>query len=393
MIEGRTGFYRVILSLAAFFLAVKGIDIALGHQAALNPPSPGTVMPGILTFDLFPYEGWHLPANFLHRGALPRESQPYSDYTIQTGSMGFFVDFDLNNPPPKARDEFRIILTGGSGAQGWGAQTNELMLYRQLEKQLNSRLKGARLHVRVINLAMAGTVAYQNFITLNRYAHPLKPDLILSYIGYNEFEQLFKTRNDGYFQFTELNALVLASRGSEFGRGPGFLQAALPNLMTKTNFGAALNWYLGGKRFIKGARSSYEASRGVRYGAMSNQDFIKATAIDQSVLALQSIKRDFEGIPIVLAWQTGGEWVQDFARRNDLPDDFYDRAFEAIERELVHSTNDQWTFINVHKMFEGGHKPYIGVHLGNEGHQIVAGILGERILSYIKKDRRMAASK
>jgi hypothetical protein len=108
------------------------------------------------TFELFPYSGWHIQANFHHKGDMPWEHQPYKDYDVKSGSMGFFVDFDLNNPPPKKPNEFRVILIGGSGAQGWGGRTNEDMLYRQLEYKLNAALKDTGFEVKVINMAMGG---------------------------------------------------------------------------------------------------------------------------------------------------------------------------------------------------------------------------------------------
>ena len=73
--------------------------------------------------------------------------------------MGFAIDFDLLNPPPKNANEFRIILIGGSGAQGWGASSTEHTMARLLEQRLNQAEDGR--HYRVINMAMGSSMTHQ----------------------------------------------------------------------------------------------------------------------------------------------------------------------------------------------------------------------------------------
>src|SRR5208337_2260268 len=98
----------------------------------------------------------------------------------------FFIDFDLERPPAKEPNEFRIILIGGSSAQGIGGRRNAERFYTLLERDLTRSLADAGIRVRVINLAMASWVTYQNFIALNKWGHALEPDLILSFAGNND---------------------------------------------------------------------------------------------------------------------------------------------------------------------------------------------------------------
>lgn len=291
--------------------------------------------------------------------------------------MGFFIDFDLKNPPPKEPGEFRIILIGGSGAQGWGAQTNELMMYRQLEKQLNARLASRKLRVRVINFAMAGFLTYQDFIALNRWAHPLEPDLIVSYSGINDVVHTALRSTDGFQLFPELDAYVLASRGSEISPPLRPLKLLFPNLMTRTNMGIALKLLFSYDYFFRRAQESYRANRGIE--CSSPKDCLSELSLPLYVGAMQSIKRDFMGIPILIAWEASDMRKFD----PEMGADFFNRMFEEIQRRLSRYMNDDWYFINVNAMFERDPDPSVGAHIGNKGHEIVSKLLADHVMDFI----------
>lgn len=341
------------------------------------------------TLELFPYSGWHIQANFHHKGDMPWEHQPYKDYDVKSGSMGFFVDFDLNDPPPKGPNEFRIILIGGSGAQGWGARTNEDMLYRQLEHKLNSLLKDTGFEFKVINMAMGASIAYQNFIDLNRFAHPLEPDFILSYSGVNDISVPFHAQNlnDGFYYFNQLNALALASRGSEFPPRIRPLVKLFPNIFKKTRLGMAFKTAFSSSYFMDRAQQSYKESRGLDY--TDNKRFFNEVVVPFYVSSMESIKRDFSGIPIMIAWQAKSkEEAGNFEA--ELGTGYYNDMFERVSRKLDGYYNKEWYFINIHKMFEGDPRPEIATHLGNEGHKLVAGIIASELASAIR--RRISAT-
>src|SRR5215213_8546370 len=141
--------------------------------------------PTLSTLDFYPYTGHHIQPHFHQVGPDVRDAQ---NLDVRSGDHGFFVDFPLDHPPPRAAKEFRMILTGGSAAQGFGGRTNDDMFYRLLEKKVNAQLASRQRDekLRVINLAMGGSISYQNFLALNLWAHALDPDAILSFSGVNE---------------------------------------------------------------------------------------------------------------------------------------------------------------------------------------------------------------
>ena len=374
---------QLSLGLAASLISIKAVDLLTQRYAPRLPhqPQPESFEKNILTLDLYPYTGWHVPSNFLHQGPMPWEQRGSSDFTIKSGPMGFFTDFDIRNPPKKTADEFRIILIGGSGAQGWGAQTNEQMLYKQLEKNLNERIGNDSSRVRVINMAMAGSITYQNFIALNRWAHPLGPDLILSYSGVNDVRMpLDEGMTDGFVHFTELNSMVIAAQGVEWPRSLKWLKSLFPSLMCRTRIGIALKALFAPSYFLDKARMTYQTNGA--FDTSSKAAFFEKTVSPMYLDALRSIKRDFMGVPIMIAWQA---YPSSTDNEKDLGSGYYDKMFEDTRRGLTGYINDDWYFINVHKIFEDDPKDYIDVHLRNEGHKIVADILAEQIIKIIRK--------
>ncbi|MDX6768443.1 MAG: hypothetical protein SF051_02845 [Elusimicrobiota bacterium] len=369
---GRRAAARAALAAGVALLALKAADLALGLLPSALPPDAATRERGLLSLELHPYDGWHLPARFTHRGPLPRESQPYDRFEVRTGPMGFLTDLDLDAPPPRAPGELRVVLTGGSGAQGWGASRNETMLYRRLEEKLSARL---RRRVRVVNLAMAGSVAYQNFIALNRHAHALAPDLIVAYLGYNDFQRPFESGSDAFHRFPELAAYALAARGDESVPGLGWLQDRFPRLFAATGAGPALKLLLGRRRLVERARAAYERERGIAFASLPPREFVRRTAVEQTALALGSIGRDFPDASLLVAWQAVGPWEREAAAARGLPPDFYSRAFEEVRAALGPAPAGRRRFIDAHARFAREPRPGIGVHLSDEGQEAVAELL------------------
>ncbi|MBP89484.1 MAG: hypothetical protein CMJ64_22705 [Planctomycetaceae bacterium] len=393
--------FSVSIFLLAAFILLKVYDGFLGTFGSSSLPgldidSQETT---IRTLELHPYTGWHAQSKFTHQGPMPWEREPDRNYEIRTGQMGFFLDFDLFDPPEKEDGEYRIILIGGSGAQGWGAQSNDKMLYRQLERRLNRITKESGPRVQVINMAMGASITYQNYIALNRWGHRLEPDLILSYSGRNDFVVPLHHEHlpDTHYFFTGLNALVYASRGSEYGAKLQWMARLFPNIMNKTNVGLSLKILAEHSHFYARAHRGYRGSRGLPpaeivwsgRGAgysvkeVSSKGGELRRMLDEEVSefyahALKSIKRDFEGIPIMLAWQAMAP--EELASYESLGDDFYNQMFENAKRELSDFVNEQWYFVNVHQRFAADPKPYIATHLSDQGHDVVARLLADEIM-------------
>jgi hypothetical protein len=365
-----------LLAMAALLLG--GLKIIDGVVARRLPTSimfdAESAALTIRTLELYPYEGFHLQANFRHRGPMVWDDKtPGADFDVRTGDKGFFINFPLGNPPPKASDEFRVILVGGSGAQGWGGTRNETMFYSVLERMLNTRLNGRGVRVRVINLAMGGTTAYQNFLSLNRYAHTLDPDLILAYVGRNDFfvPVYHEELTDLPLYFNELNAFSLATRGSESPKGLAWLMDFLPNIMRRTSVGLGIKIAFGWPYFQRRARESYKRSAGLRIETA--RQVIDDYAIPQLVHSLKSVKRDFGGVPIMVAWQPIKAEFD--LVRNDLDPGFYERMYERTKGELTGYMNDNWFFVNIHQI--GVKRPQLNfsTHLDDSSHAAVGGML------------------
>jgi hypothetical protein len=324
-------------------LSLPGDDLTLGARTPF-------------TLELFPYEGWHL--------------QAWSrDGDFRLGQMGFAVDFDLLSPPAKRPDEYRIVLIGGSGAQGWGASSNEKSMARILERLLNERNDGRTY--RVINMAMGSTLTYQNFIALNRWGHPLQPDLILSYSGINDYvvPLIHENMRDAHYYFNELNALALAARASEVPPRLGWLVKLLPNLMTRSTLGYATKYALSPGYFLDRARESLDQATGRRIADPNL--FMSLVVTPEYIHALQSIRRDFDAIPMLVVLQAAhaDEVATHLSSVPALKFAFYDQMYQRMATELQ---GPGWYLANFHSYNRRNPNPSVSVHSGDEGQELLA---------------------
>lgn len=372
---------RALLLVGLGLLGLKLADLALGLRAdpAAEPLERDRLSPErtLLSLEPYPYEGWHLPAHFHHTGPLPREARPEGPYDLTTGDMGFMTEFPLLAPPRKEPRELRVVLTGGSGAQGWGASSNSAMLDRRLEARLSAALKGRR--VRVINLAMAGSGAYQNFIALNRYAHPLEPDLLVAVIGYNDARLAAESGGDGYFRWPQLAAFVAAARARDALPALEPLRRLFPNAFGGTDLGLALNLLLGRGRFVRLAQRDYERERGVPFSTLGPARFLSEVTVPQAALALNSMKRDFEGVPMLVAWQPAGPWPAARAKAAGLSPAFYNDAFKSVRAATEGRVNRAWRYVDLDAELPGA-----GPHLDDAQQERAAGLLAPLALELLR---------
>lgn len=138
----------VIAGVFAFDrFAAKPSDIAVGGNSGKR---------SIYSFQLRPYTGLHIQSNYKQGG-------------LHTGDHGFYIDFPITHPPEKEPGEYRIILIGGSAAQGVFIPKNEDGLATQIERRLNER--GGR-PFKVINLAMSGCQTLQKLYRIEPVGAP-----------------------------------------------------------------------------------------------------------------------------------------------------------------------------------------------------------------------------
>lgn len=292
----------VFVTTAIAGVTVLAYDARLWRRALAGPGGDG--LRNMHTRDArpfeqmvwYPYTGAHIKGNAFYRGVIPLESQEfYKEMEYRAGDHGFFVDIDLEKPPLKEKNEFRIIMTGGSAAQGWGAEYIDEMVYRSLEKTLNDRLAQDGYRVRVINLAMAGSISYQNFIALNLWAHALDPDLILTYSGGNDLLVPQVTRSDAPMAWDVIQAYITSMHVQNMGPWSRRVERWLPGLFHTTRLGGML-------RFSEMNQTSaivvQEYTKHRNFEAAPHE-----IATRTYVHALRSIQRDFPTARMLVAFQ------------------------------------------------------------------------------------------
>jgi hypothetical protein len=342
------------------------------------------------TLDVYPYDGAHTQADFIIAE---------SGGALWAGDHGFFIDFDLDRPPAKEPNEIRVIKIGGSGAAGWGAQNNYNMVYHQLEKKFNERRPcGSHVWLRMINLAMGGTHSYQNFIALNRWAHPLRPDLILAYPGNNDLYVTLTTHGDVYYGYPTVAGFVEVSRFSE---SPGWMKVVgrvYPGLMRETGLGLALRSLALGRYGDRGTRKYLGhypdlAELGGGFDLRSEAQlavYLENVTKPLVVHAFKSMKRDFGGIPIMIAWQAYMlplDHPLDASIDVTIPVPVYWRLYENLRRSAVQALrgyiNDDWHFFDTHEYYHAHlarrFPPGDGVHLSDDKAAVISDVLADEM--------------
>lgn len=360
MIKNRIISKTILLafSVLLFLFLLKAVDLYL-IATDKNLTKMAAESPLANALDPYPYTEFHVQSNFRTKGNGNGTCYNGNDVDVISGKHGFFIfDFDIDQPPVKRDNEIRIILIGGSGAQGWGARTNDDMFYNLLQNRLQNIYKDRGFNIRVINLAMGSSVTYQNFIALNRWGHILEPDLILSFSGRNDIyvpvgHTLGTNVPFGY------NDFLRVASASQPWNNPYWLKQVghfFPGLVAR--FGICLRMLLANDNYFLEYKNRFPA----------NYDISGAY-----IHALASIKRDFLGMPIALVAQP---YIPQF--QLNPPFDFsvfMDSIFSKINGYL----NNEWYFLNLNKKWSneaivgasGEMQQYLqdDCHLNNLGHQ------------------------
>lgn len=358
--------YWLLVVLATLAVAVGAVVLLNGYLVRQYGPAEEALgQIRARQFAFYPYSGTHLVANQRHTGPMHWENQTfYTDFDVSIGDHGFFVDFDLEASPPKDAKEFRILLVGGSCAQGWGGRTNREMFYSYLERQLNERWAPTTgLRYRVVNLAMAGSITYQNYIALNIWGHRLEPDLIISWSGGNDLFVPLMTESDAYFRYFNVPTALNKPPASESPPVAAWLDSNLPGIAAYTNAKnllQALGFDIEVPRLRREhlAREAYASGRNFR-----GKDAVFEVSLPTYVHALKSIKRDFRGIPMLVMFQAI-DWRQAYP----FLEPEYARFTNTVEDELKTYINDKWFFMNMHDIWNKEHlfseaEMFYGLHL------------------------------
>jgi hypothetical protein len=106
--------------------------------------------------------------------------------TVRTNSLGYNDrhEFIVGRPYKKAANEKVVLFTGGSAAWGVGATATDRTVAGRMEYYLNTLQSDQRYTV--INLAMGGWIAFQQFIGLQFWGAQFDPDWVVSMDGFND---------------------------------------------------------------------------------------------------------------------------------------------------------------------------------------------------------------
>jgi hypothetical protein len=279
----------------------------------ISPHPVATLASGTLG-SMYPDLDYKGVAPWETRGRVP-ESRVFH---VRSNRFGFYTDYPVNEFPVKQANEFRIILVGGSGAQGHGGSRNDRMMYKLVERALANSLADTGYKVRVINLALAGGEARTNSGILREFGHRLEPDLILGYNGANDIAQFPRLHAEdacSEYYGSMMNSTYVA---------PDWVQAFgahFPALIYRYGLAATIK-----RRFYADSYRQLAMGQCMRDLGVDTTRGRPMTALYRDgaapmfVTHFKAIKRDFCGIPIMLAWQAlhDGEralydrWLTDF---------------------------------------------------------------------------------
>lgn len=345
----------------------------------------------------YPFTGEQIQAYMRQQGRLPWLNYD-DDFDVVSGEYGFFIDFRLEAPPPKQDHEIRIVLTGGSAAQGWGGRTNADMFYKLLPVRLDQRLRegGQSCKVTVINLAMAASHIYQNFIVLNKWAHALQPDAILSFSGHNEIYVPRETRSDADFAAALIGGFAQVLRYSASPHWLKVIARYYPGIVRRTVIGPLIRFmYLDAYKdewqanyFLSRTDPSYRPMPAAetlrRYqaaaGPMTTADIVRSVSIPLYEYAIESISRDFPDTPVFAVFQPlHGDLEDGYAlMRAAVPEKVRDQDHygnvKFVDLQRVWEQND---------FFSGSFADRF-VHLSNSGHVLVAKYLSDSLFPFVQ---------
>ena len=389
------------ISLVLVFLgALKLFDHFLleGRSIVFGGHFDRTEQRNVAQKEIYPYTGGHTRADL--------QLSPQ----LRAGDHGFMIDFDLDRPPEKKPGEFRLIVTGGSGAAGWGATANSRMMHSVLERLFAERKPcNAVTRLRVINLAMGDSMSYQNYIALNRWGHALAPDMIMSYAGFNDINVPYYTRSDGYRDFQVVQAFATAARHSS---SPGWLihlGRLYPGLFKETAVGLSIRSFFM-PRLARESLREYHS----RFPAVETTDqVIDSLVKPMYVHALKSMKRDFAGIPMVVAFQPyvvtaelpvfkdflaaentavgafSKTWRLDFGEGIERFLAVYSYVRQHVRASLGGYVNDEWLFLDVHDIYSSQladrFPRHDGIHLGDDAQAAIAEVIAEKVFPMVCK--------
>ncbi len=114
----------------------------------------------------------------------PNTSRPFFQGTVSVNSQGL-CDREI---PFEKSGNYRIVVMGSSHTQCPPIEASDTPWPAKLEQLIRARVSSDR-EIEVLNAGAAGYTIENNLHRLQNVVLPLKPDMIITYFGYNEFER------------------------------------------------------------------------------------------------------------------------------------------------------------------------------------------------------------
>ena len=383
----------VTLTAAVLLVGLKAYDVYLMSHRHPGVADEDADEPTMRTMEYYPFTGDQIQAYKREQGKLPW-STFYDDFDVASGEYGFFINFRLEAPPHKQDNEIRIVLTGGSAAQGWGGRTNADMFYQLLPTKLNQELqeRGQNCKVTVVNLSMGSSQSYQNFIALNKWAHPLQPDAIISFSGGNEIGVPWSTKSDDNGPGSFFGG---ANRVLRYSASPPWLKKIAeyyPGIVKRTVLGSlirfmylrdysddwAANYFLSRVDPNFGPMPRKEAQRRFQAAmkSLTLDDIVDSVSIPLYENSIESISRDFPNTPIFVVFQPMQYFQEPYAHLTTV----IPQKVNIVDRY------ENIKFLNLQKVWQEQEffpgSLVDGIHLSNNGHTLVSTYLSEWLFPF-----------
>jgi lysophospholipase L1-like esterase len=382
-----------VLTIGAVLLCLKMFDVYLMSHRHPGVADEDADEPTMRTMEYYPFTADQIQAYKREQGKLPW-SNFYDDFDVASGEYGFFIDFRLEAPPLKQDNEIRIVLTGGSAAQGWGGRTNADMFYQLLPTKLTQELqeRGQNCKVTVVNLSMGSSQSYQNFIALNKWAHPLQPDAIISFSGGNEIAIPWSTKSDDNGAGSFYGG---ANRVLRYSASPPWLKKIAeyyPGIVKRTVLGSlirfmylrdysddwAANYLLSRVDPNFGPMPREEAQRRFQAAkkSLTLEDIVDSISIPLYEDSIESISRDFPHTPIFVVFQPMQSFQEPYAHLTTV---IPQKVNDVDRYENIKFLNLQKVW-QEHDFFPGS--LFDGIHLSNDGHTLISTYLSEWLFPF-----------
>lgn len=205
----RRGLFSIV-SVLLFFAAAEGGGRAayyFSHGRQPWPPQEES------SFSRFTLSGLH---EYIPGSEIPLAPLGYPARSFGVGRYGFVHN---GEDKPLAKNDFVLVLLGGSTVEGRGASSNAATIAAFLEQILNQKFPGRSF--RVLNGGHTGYTAYQEWLLLHgKILEDFKPAMVLALDGRNDAANLIQYAGHGWKpnwvpyvdQITrQVNAMIVSS--------------------------------------------------------------------------------------------------------------------------------------------------------------------------------------